>query len=111
MKPARSRPVRARQPVVRGPFRLRSPFEERGSMQKKPGFMVVVAAGVALTLPGAALAQWTAKAEAGVVAARGNTETDTANAKFDVAHEFVRWKHSVGFTGVYASDSTGTTGQ
>lgn len=80
-------------------------------MSEQSGWVVAAVAGVALSLPGAAFAQWTAKAEAGVVAARGNTDTDTANAKFDVAREFVEWKHSVGFTGVYAADSTGTTGQ
>ena len=58
-----------------------------------------------------ALAQWAAKAEAGVVASRGNSEADSANTKFDVARRFVKWKHSVGASGVYASDSIGTTAQ
>lgn len=62
-----------------------------------------------LALP--AHAQWTAKAEAGAVAARGNTETDSANVKFDVAREFVEWKHSLGVSAVYQSDDTGATGQ
>lgn len=65
----------------------------------------------ALLAPDAALAQWAAKAEAGVVAARGNTHTDSANLKADVSRTFVKWKHALGFTGVYASDRTGTTGQ
>lgn len=56
-------------------------------------------------------AQWSAKAEAGVVAARGNTDTDSANAKFDVAREFVQWKHAFGMSAVYQSDETGATGQ
>lgn len=63
------------------------------------------------TLPMAAQAQLTAKAEAGMVAARGNADTDSANAKLDITREFVRWSHTGGFTGVYASDSTGTTTQ
>ncbi len=58
-----------------------------------------------------AYAQWTAKAEAGAVAARGNTDTDSANVRFDVAREFVEWKHSLGFAAVYQSDETGATGQ
>lgn len=62
-------------------------------------------------LPQVAAAQWKSKAEAGLVASRGNTETESANAKFDVSREFVRWKHSVGATGVYASDEFGATGQ
>jgi putative salt-induced outer membrane protein len=56
-------------------------------------------------------AQWTAKAEAGAVAARGNTETDSANVKFDIAREFRRWKNTASVAAVYASDETGATGQ
>lgn len=58
-----------------------------------------------------AAAQWTAKAEAGAVAARGNTTTDSANVKLDVAREFVSWKHQAGLSAVYAADETGATGQ
>ena len=58
-----------------------------------------------------AQAQWTAKAEAGAVAARGNTETDSANAKVAVARELRLWKHQVALAAVYASDETGATGQ
>lgn len=63
------------------------------------------------TVPMTAQAQWKATAEAGMVAARGNADTDTANARFDVTREFVKWQHSGGFTGVYASESTGATSQ
>jgi putative salt-induced outer membrane protein len=56
-------------------------------------------------------AQWTAKAEAGAVAARGNTETDSANVKLDVGREFRRWKNLVSLAAVYASDEIGATGQ
>ena len=41
-----------------------------------------------------AMAEWKGKAEAGVVLARGNTETTTANGKLDVANELEKWKHS-----------------
>jgi putative salt-induced outer membrane protein len=64
-----------------------------------------------MLLPPLAMAQWKAKAEAGVVASRGNTETESANAKLDVSREFTRWKHSAGLSGVYASDEIGATGQ
>lgn len=64
-----------------------------------------------LAAPQAAMAQWKAKAEAGIVASRGNTETESANAKVDVTREFVRWKHNAGLTAVYASDEFGATGQ
>jgi putative salt-induced outer membrane protein len=56
-------------------------------------------------------AEWTAKAEAGVVAARGNTEADSANLKADLVFKFAQWQHQLGATGVYQSDNTGTTGQ
>lgn len=62
-------------------------------------------------LASTARAQWTAKAEAGAVAARGNTTTDSANVRLDVAREFEKWKHSVSLAAVYASDETGATGQ
>ena len=62
-------------------------------------------------MPSLASAQWTAKAEAGAVAARGNTVTDSANVKLDVAREFVEWKHQLGVSAVYQSDETGATGQ
>jgi putative salt-induced outer membrane protein len=72
----------------------------------RAGLMLVLACG-SIT----AHAQWTAKGEAGVVAARGNTHTDTANAKLQVAREFVRWKHALELAGVYAADEVGATGQ
>lgn len=56
-------------------------------------------------------AQWSAKAQAGAVAARGNTTTDSANVKLDVARELEKWKHAVSLAAVYASDETGATGQ
>jgi putative salt-induced outer membrane protein len=56
-------------------------------------------------------AQWTAKAEAGAVAARGNTTTDSANVKLDVARELEKWKHALALAAVYASDEAGATGQ
>jgi putative salt-induced outer membrane protein len=60
---------------------------------------------------GSAMAQWAAKGEAGLIVARGNTSTDTANAKVDVSREFTTWKHAAGLTGVYASDELGATSQ
>ncbi len=72
---------------------------------------LIVATLAILLVPQVAAAQWKAKAEAGLVASRGNTETESANAKLDVSREYVDWKHSVGLTGVYASDELGATGQ
>lgn len=65
----------------------------------------------AATAPFEAMAQLAVKAQAGLVAARGNTDTDSANAKLDVSREYEKWKPQLSLAGVYASDDTGTTGQ
>lgn len=63
-----------------------------------------------VTLP--AHADWTGKGEAGLVIASGNTETKTANAKFQLANEIDKWKHQFGGAALYASsDPDGTTAQ
>lgn len=67
--------------------------------------------GLLLIAGSPAQAQWTAKVAAGLVAARGNADSDTANAKVEVARQIGRWKHAVELSGVYASDTTGTTAQ
>ena len=56
-------------------------------------------------------AQVTGKGEAGLVIASGNTETETANVKFALAHERDKWKNQFGLAGLYASDVEGTTAQ
>ncbi len=58
-----------------------------------------------------AYADWTGKGEAGLVISSGNTETETANVKFNMAHERDKWKNSFGLAGLYASDDEGTTAQ
>jgi putative salt-induced outer membrane protein len=59
----------------------------------------------------ATAAEWPLKAEAGLVSARGNSHTDTANAKFDVSRVSERWKHSLGLNGVYSADESETISQ
>lgn len=66
---------------------------------------------VQLLLTDVQAADWITKAEAGLVSARGNTHTDTSNAKFDVARSMGRWKNSLGLSGVYAADETGAISQ
>ncbi len=62
-----------------------------------------VSAGVALSMLPAlpAHADWSGKAEAGYVMARGNTDTDSANAKFELARARERWKHAIAATALY----------
>lgn len=55
----------------------------------------------------ASATDWSIKTEAGLVGARGNTHTDTANAKLDVARSSERWKNSAALSGVYAADDEG----
>lgn len=56
-----------------------------------------------------AMAEWKGKAEAGVVLARGNTETTTANGKLDVANELEKWKHSALLAALYAQSEDSVT--
>ena len=70
-----------------------------------------LAAAVMTCLASQAHAQWTAKVEAGVVAARGNSDSDTSNLKLKIAREFERWLHTLDASGVYAADDTGAISQ
>jgi putative salt-induced outer membrane protein len=58
-----------------------------------------------------AVAQWTGRAEAGVVIASGNTDTQAGNAKIVLAHKADAWTHTAGFAGVYAANGDVTTAQ
>jgi len=64
-----------------------------------------------LFIPCAAFAEWSGKGEAGWVLARGNTETNTANAKVDMVLDKAPWKYSFGGSGIYASDKNTSTAQ
>lgn len=58
-----------------------------------------------------AQADWTGKGEAGLVLSSGNTETETANARLNLAREKGHWKNQFGLAGLYASDDVGATAQ
>lgn len=60
------------------------------------------------TFSGFAQAGWSGKGEAGIVFARGNSDTDTANVKFGLARELDRWKHSFDILALRAANN-GTT--
>jgi putative salt-induced outer membrane protein len=53
----------------------------------------------------AAQAQWTGKAELGVMVADGNTESKSANTKFDLSHEGAKWKNNFSFAAQYGEDA------
>ena len=54
---------------------------------------------------------WATRSEVGWVLARGNTETETANAKFDVARLLGKWKYSLGADALYGSSNGVGTAQ
>lgn len=56
-------------------------------------------------------AEWKGKGEAGVVFARGNTDTDTANVKLDMATEIDRWKHGFGIAALRAATAGDKTAE
>lgn len=60
---------------------------------------------------GVAIGSSTVRAEAGIVASRGNSDNESANVKFETAREWIRWKLGFGAAAVYAADDTGATGQ
>lgn len=66
---------------------------------------------VAIMVATPAMADWTGKAEAGVVFSRGNTETTTANGKLDVANELDKWKHSAFLAALYAESENSLTSE
>lgn len=59
-----------------------------------------------LALP--AQADWQGKGELGGVLARGNTETETLNAKVDMTKETEQWRHLAGFS-ILRSTNDGVT--
>lgn len=50
-------------------------------------------------------ADWVGTGEAGAVSARGNTRTDTANAKLDIHNELEWWKHELFATSLYGANN------
>jgi putative salt-induced outer membrane protein len=48
---------------------------------------------------------WNGKGEVGYVMARGNTDSDTANAKIDMANVEGDWKHTLHLEGLYATSA------
>ena len=59
----------------------------------------------------AAQAQWSGKAELGILSATGNTESKAANAKLDLIHEGSRWRNTVGFAALYSEGAEFSTAE
>lgn len=54
---------------------------------------------------------WATRAEMGFVAARGNSSTETANAKVEIVREIDKWKYTLGTTGLYGRSAGITSAQ
>ncbi|HET9864842.1 MAG TPA: DUF481 domain-containing protein [Steroidobacteraceae bacterium] len=76
-------------------------------MHKYRSFLFVAALLVAST----AQAQWSGKAELGIIVSDGNTESKSANTKFDLTHEGARWTNNVYFAALYGENAEFTTAQ
>ncbi len=59
----------------------------------------------------AAQAQWSGKAELGILSATGNTESKAANAKVDLKHEGAKWFHTLGFAALYSESAEFSTAE
>jgi putative salt-induced outer membrane protein len=79
-------------------------------MARQVAGRIVIAAAAAL-MGVRAHAQWDTRSQAGFVMARGNTETETANAKFEIDYEIEHWKHSFDSSLLYGRSSEVTTGE
>ena len=71
-------------------------------IRKSASMAAVIAAF--FTMP-PAQAQWTGKAELGVLLSDGNTEAKSANTKVDLTHEGARWKNNVYFAALYGENA------
>jgi putative salt-induced outer membrane protein len=65
----------------------------------------------ALFAASAAQAQWTGKAELGVMVSSGNSEATSANTKLDLAHETDKWKHTIYAGALYGANASFTTAE
>lgn len=68
-------------------------------------FRVLAAVVLTLGLASPLAADWTGLGELGVVAARGNSETDTVNGRIELTYGRERWTNESIVSGVYSRDS------
>jgi putative salt-induced outer membrane protein len=65
--------------------------------------LLLLAALLAVVAP-AAQAQWSGKAELGVLLSDGNTESKSANTKLDLTHQGAKWKNNFYFAALYGEN-------
>lgn len=66
---------------------------------------------VLLAAAGSAAADWSGQGEAGLVSSTGNTDTESGNARLEIANELGDWTHTVGATALYAKTDGEKTAQ
>jgi putative salt-induced outer membrane protein len=71
--------------------------------------LLILAAAMAAAMP--AHAQWTGKAELGYLQATGNTESASANTKFDFTHEGARWRNNYYASALYSENAEFSTAE
>src|SRR5215471_1906394 len=72
---------------------------------------VILCAACGVTLSGAVRAdsEWATRSELGYALARGNSDTENGNLRFDIAHLLGSWIYSFGLGGLYGkSNDIGT---
>jgi len=67
------------------------------------------AAAMTIVLCGSAHADWKGKGEAGLVFARGNSDTDSLNLKLEMSQEVNLWKHQLDMSVLRATTSGSTS--
>lgn len=65
----------------------------------------VVLTGALLLSGSLSFAEWKGTGELGALSARGNTNTDNANAKLDISNELPDWKHAFYIAGLYGANN------
>jgi putative salt-induced outer membrane protein len=71
-------------------------------------FRTFISALLVFGISATATAEWTGLGELGVVAARGNTQTDTVNGRVELEFKRERWTNESIVTGVYSRDADET---
>jgi len=79
-------------------------------MLRNPFHAALLAATFVLVAP-AAQAQWTGKAELGVLQSKGNAESTSANTKIDLTHKGTLWRHNLFFGALYGENASFATAE
>lgn len=72
---------------------------------------LVTFATLALLWMTAAQAQWTGKAELGLLSSSGNTEAKSANTKLDLTHEGPKWRNNFFVSALYGENAEFSTAE